>query len=103
MPDFFAIIKPTRQDFLINPREEENKKMSEHFLYLKEQLRSGRLLLAGPTLIKEDPQGIYVLRTDSEEEAKKILDEDPAIKAGVQQVVEFLPFKASLYAGMQLD
>lgn len=30
---YFAVIRPTRPDFLTNPSEEDNKLMSEHFQY----------------------------------------------------------------------
>ena len=36
---FYAIIKPYRQDFIINPKEEEQKIMSHHFLYRLEEKR----------------------------------------------------------------
>ncbi|HEA70789.1 hypothetical protein LCGC14_0602930 [marine sediment metagenome] len=93
---FFCIIKPYRQDFITNPNIEENKIMSDHFNYLKGLLKQKKLYLAGPTLIPEDPTGIIILEAETEEEATKLLNEDPSIKSGMQKIVEFRPIRLSL-------
>ena len=54
---YYVIIKPTREDFIKNPRDEDNGIMSDHFNYLKKLLEDDKLLLAGPTLIETDPFG----------------------------------------------
>ena len=38
---FFGVIKPIRDDFIINPTEKDNKIMGEHFQYLKDLLEKG--------------------------------------------------------------
>ncbi len=93
---FFAIIKPYRQDFIVNPKEEEDNIMSDHFLYLQSLLNQGKLFLAGPTLIPEDPFGVIILETNNEKEAKNLLENDPSVKAKIQNVVEFKPIRLSL-------
>lgn len=93
---FYAIIKPYRQDFIINPKEEEDKIMSDHFIYLKSLLKQKKLFLAGPTLIPDDPFGVIILETETEEEAKNLLKNDPSVKAEIQRVVDFRPIKLSL-------
>ena len=50
---FFVVIKPYRQDFITNPRKEEDKIMAEHFNYLKSLVKESKLFLAGPTLIPD--------------------------------------------------
>lgn len=72
------------------------KIMEEHFLYLKTILEEGKLLLAGPILDEEDPKGIYILQNVTEKETREIMAKDPSIKKGIEQIVEFKPFKASL-------
>lgn len=42
----------------------------------------GKLVLAGPFLDKQDVRGIFILKVDSEEEAKALVDTDPAVIAG---------------------
>ncbi len=93
---FFAIIKPNRQDFITNPKEEEDKIMSDHFLYLQSLLAQGKLFLAGPTLIPEDPFGVIILEAENEEEAKTLLENDPSVKSKIQRVVDFRPIRLSL-------
>jgi uncharacterized protein YciI len=93
---YYAVIKPYRQDFITNPKETEEKIMSEHFEYLKSLLKQKKLFLAGPTLIPEDPFGIIILITDSEQEARNMLDEDPSVKAGIQKISDLRPIRLSL-------
>lgn len=93
---FFIQIKPYRQDFLTNPRKEEDKIMLDHFNYLKSLLKQNKLFLAGPTLIPEDPIGIIIFETESEEEAKNLIENDPSVKAGIQKVIDLRPIRLSL-------
>ncbi|MFX1328934.1 MAG: YciI family protein [Promethearchaeota archaeon] len=93
---YYAIIKPYRQDFITNPNEEEDKIMSDHFSYLKSLLRQKKLVLAGPTLILEDPFGLIILEGETEEDARKLLEKDPSIIAGIQQIADFRPIRLSL-------
>ena len=96
MQHFYTVIKPYRQDFITNPKEEEEEIMSNHFEYLKSLLKQKKLFLAGPTLIPEDPFGIIILEVETEEEAKKLLESDPSIKLGIQKIEDFRPIRLSL-------
>jgi uncharacterized protein YciI len=93
---FYVVIRPYRKDFLITPKEEEDKIMKDHFQYLKLLLKQKKLFLAGPTLIPEDPTGIIILETKTEEEARQLLENDPSIKAGIQKIADFRPIRLSL-------
>jgi len=93
---YYAIIKPYRQDFITNPKEKEDKIMEEHFSYLKSLLKKKKLFFAGPTLIPEDPFGIIILETETEEEAKNLLENDPSVKAGIQKIKDLRPIRLSL-------
>jgi uncharacterized protein YciI len=93
---FFVVIKPYRKDFITNPKEEEDKIMSDHFLYLQSLLNQDKLFLAGPTLIPEDPFGVLILEAENEEEAKSLLENDPSVKKKIQRVVDFRPIRLSL-------
>lgn len=93
---FYAVIKPYRQDFITNPREEEEKIMQNHFYYLQELLNQKKLFLAGPTLIVDDPFGLIILETETEEEARQLLENDPSVKTGIQMIVDFRPIRLSL-------
>jgi uncharacterized protein YciI len=93
---YYAIIKPYRQDFLINPKENENKIMEDHFYYLKSLLKQKKLFLAGPTLIAEDPFGLIIIEAKTIEEAKDLLENDPSVKSGIQQIADLRPIRLSL-------
>ncbi len=93
---YYAIIKPYRQDFLTNPMENEDKIMEDHFLYLKSLLEQKKLYLAGPTLITEDPFGLIILEAETEQEARNLLENDPSVKSGIQQIADFRPIRLSL-------
>lgn len=94
---FLGIIKPTREGFMINPTEEENRVMQEHFEYLKGLLAEGKLVLAGPVLNEKNPFGLYIFQCESKEEAENLFKNDPSIISGVQQIKVFEPFRLSLY------
>jgi uncharacterized protein YciI len=93
---FYAIIKPYRQDFITNPNKGEEEIMVDHFNYLKSLMNQDKLFLAGPTLIPEDPFGLVIFETENEEEAKKLLENDPSVKAGIQKIADFRPIRLSL-------
>jgi uncharacterized protein YciI len=93
---FYAVIRPYRSDFIMAPKIKEEEVMARHFTYLKSLLENGKLFLAGPTLIESDPFGIIIFETDTEEEARELLMQDPSIKSGVQKVADFRPIRLSL-------
>ena len=67
--------------------------MRDHFAYLKSLLDAGKLVLAGPSL--DPPFGIIVFEAESEDEARRLIEGDPSVAAGVQ-TPELHPFRASL-------
>jgi uncharacterized protein len=75
---------------------EEDAVMGAHFEYLKGLLEEGTLILAGPSL--EPVFGIIVFEAETQEEARRLVADDPSVKAGVQ-TPELHPFRASLLRG----
>jgi uncharacterized protein YciI len=94
---FFGIIKPTRDDFITNPTDEDNEIMIKHFQYLKDLLAQGKLVLAGPVLNEKKPMGIMIFECETIEEAEKMLENDPSVQAGIQKIKKLEPFRLSLY------
>ena len=94
---FLYRIRPVRLEMLIEgPTIEEDRAITHHFEYLKELEEKGVLILAGRTMnIDESCFGIVILRADSEEEAKAVMEADPAVKAGVMEAGLF-PFRVAL-------
>lgn len=70
--------------------------MSRHFEYLKQKLKEGKLVMAGPVTTGEF--GLSVVETESEEEARDIMNNDPAVIAGIMKP-EIYPYRVSLLKG----
>ena len=94
---YIGIIKPARDGFMTKQTEEEIAAMKEHFEYLKNLLEQDRLILAGPATNSENPFGILIFKAECIDEAKKMMQNDPSVIAGVQKLKEFEPFNLSLY------
>jgi uncharacterized protein len=90
-------IIPTRPNMLaegLTPQESEI--MATHFVYLQQLTQQGVLILAGRTLnTDEDTFGIAVIKAHSEEDARAIMDNDPAVSQGVMNARLF-PYRVAL-------
>ncbi len=88
-------IRPARAGFFTKTTPAEEQVMGEHVAYIKSLLGQGRLVLAGPSFeptqapegtalaLDMAPPGIVVFAAESDEEARRIMEADPAVKAGV--------------------
>jgi uncharacterized protein YciI len=94
--EWLCIIRPPRETFMDDASPEEQAVMGDHFAYLKSLLQAGKLILAGPSL--DPPFGIIVLEAETEEEARRLVEADPSVAAGIQ-TPELHPFRASLLRG----
>jgi uncharacterized protein len=82
---YLYTIRPTRLQMLTDGRTpEEDDIVSDHFDYLKGLAADGVVLLAGRTQENDDSTfGIVLLRVDSHEAARAIMENDPAVAGGV--------------------
>ncbi|HSP32892.1 MAG TPA: YciI family protein [Thermoanaerobaculia bacterium] len=77
----------------LHPTEYADEKLQEiqkqHLAHLKQMAEAGKLLVAGPLADQPDARmrGIEIFRAASLEEAKKLAEDDPAVKAGRLEVV----------------
>jgi len=85
----------TRPEAAVKSTPEEDRIVSEHFAYLKRYTEQGTLVFAGRTTEADRTFGIVVLEVASEDEARKIMENDPAIKGGVMRG-ELFPFHIAL-------
>lgn len=69
--------------------------MERHFAYSRRLFDQGKILLGGAAT--DGSIGIIVLRAESEEEARKMYENDPAVIAGIGNT-EFHPFHVGLRA-----
>jgi uncharacterized protein YciI len=93
-------IQPTRPDMLRSgPTPEEDEILARHFSYLKGLTERGVVTLAGRTLIQDERSfGLVILRADSEEAARELMNNDPAVKHGIMRA-ELDPFRIALLGG----
>lgn len=79
-----------------NWTEEDNQAVASHFQRLKAFTETGKVILAGRTLNEDATQfGLIIVEVGSEAEAREIMDQDPAVKAGVM-TAELFPYRVAL-------
>jgi uncharacterized protein YciI len=90
-------IQPTRSEMLTHgPTEKEAEVTSQHYQYLKGLLEKGELILAGRTLNTEGSTfGIVILNAETEEAAREIVANDPAVRESVMRA-ELFPYRVAL-------
>jgi len=79
--EFIIKLEPPRPNFNENTTEEEKRIIGEHFTYLQTLLDEGTLVFAGRC--DDATFGLIILESDSLENAKQVMKNDPAVKAGV--------------------
>ena len=94
---YLYIIRPTRIEMLTEgPTEREQEIVSRHFNYLQDLTLQGVAILVGRSqTADEDSLGIIVYQAPSEEAARQLMEDDPAVKQGVMQA-SFYPFRIAL-------
>jgi uncharacterized protein YciI len=96
VPQYLYRVQPARAGFYEAPRPEEAHAIDEHFLYLKRWAEEGTVLLAGRTLNEDQAGfGIVVFEASGEREARRFMQEDPAVRAGVFEA-ELFPYYVAL-------
>jgi len=92
-------IQPTRHAMLTEgATHKEDAIIGEHFAYLERLTTEGVAILVGRTLTtEEDTMGIVIFTARSYEEARALMDADPAVSKGVMSAKLF-PFRIALQA-----
>ena len=85
MPRFFYYLKliPPRTTFVEDMTANERKLMQEHAAYMKQLFAAGNVVIYGPVKAADGPFGMGVLEAENEGEARKMIDNDPTILAGM--------------------
>ena len=79
----------------------ESQRLQEgHMANIRKMADTGKLVVAGPFSDNGDLRGVLIFQNTSMEEAKAMVDQDPAIKAG-RLVVELHPWFAA--AGLRVN
>jgi uncharacterized protein YciI len=84
-----------------NWQAQESKIIGDHFERFVNMMKEGILVFAGRTEVElSNTFGIAVYYAGSFEEAKKIAEDDPAVKAGIM-IAEVFPFSLALLKGVK--
>jgi len=94
--EFLVLLRPTRPDFVQSMTEEETRAVGQHLEHLKAAAAAGKVLVAGRSMT-DNPVGVEIIEADSEEEARKLVEQDPAVKEGIMRP-EILPFRVAVSA-----
>ncbi|MBZ5614992.1 MAG: YciI family protein [Acidobacteriia bacterium] len=97
MQEFLYRLQLVRKDMLrTGPTESEQAVVAEHFAYLQSLNAQGVIIFVGRTLNPdENAMGLAVFRAESEDAARRIMDNDPVVKKGVMTATLY-PFKVVL-------
>jgi len=93
--NYFVKLLGTRNGWPENMTAEEERIMSEHFVYLRDLTEKKKVLVAGPVF--EPVFGLVILQVASKDEAVAIMTEEPSVKQGVH-TYEIYPMRVSLRA-----
>lgn len=75
------------------PTDEEASILSDHVNYLEGLTRQGVVLVFGRTQNNDSSTfGIVIFRAESEDAARSIMNNDPAVKKGIMRA-ELFPYK----------
>lgn len=97
MQEFLYKLQLVRGDMLrTGPTPTEQATVAEHFAYLQDLNAKGVIILVGRTLTTDEhTMGLTVFRAESEEAARQIMNDDPAVKNGVMSATLY-PFNVVL-------
>jgi uncharacterized protein YciI len=97
MKEFLYKLQLVRGDMLrTGPSDAEQEVVAEHFAYLQNLAAKGLIILVGRTLTTdENTMGLAVFRAESEDAARQIMKDDPAVQKGVMTATLY-PFKVVL-------
>ena len=92
-------IQPTRVEMLTRGHTaRETEIVAQHFAYLQQLTEQGVVVLAGRTLNTDEKSfGIVIFRADSEESARTVMEQDPAVRHQVMRA-ELYPYHIALMA-----
>jgi uncharacterized protein YciI len=92
--EFAYVVRPAfDKAFLAQASPEDRAVFEEHGAWLEARFAEGSLLFAGRCY--DGPFGLVVLDVADEDEARRLVAEDPSVRNGVQ-TAEIFPFKTFL-------
>ncbi len=97
MQQWIYVLKPARLGMVAEgSTPEEAEIVSRHFAYLKDLTERGVMILMGRTQNNDESTfGIAIFEAESEEAAREIMGNDPAVDGGVMHATLY-PYKVAL-------
>ncbi len=97
MAEWLCILRPARVGMVSEgPTDHERDVVGRHFAYLKGLTDKGTIILVGRTQNNDERTiGLNVFRADSEDAARAIVTNDPAVVEGVM-TWELFPYAVAL-------
>jgi uncharacterized protein YciI len=94
MPQFLYRVQPTRPEMLtMGSTPAEDAAITEHYHYLVRLADTGVMHLFGRTLNTDSSSfGLCIFEAADEPEARAIMEDDPAVRAGVMRA-ELFPYR----------
>jgi uncharacterized protein len=74
---------PSRPTFHLDMTDEERATMTRHAAYWQQKTDAGDVVVYGPVLVEGTSWGLGVFAASSPDEARTIIENDPAIASGV--------------------
>lgn len=96
---FFLKLVPPRATFPYDITDAEKALMGQHAAYMKGEFEAGRVLVYGPVLAPTNAFGLAVLEVEDEAEARRMLDADPTVLAGLNRY-EIFPMMVAAARGL---
>jgi uncharacterized protein YciI len=90
---FAYVIRPSRATFPSDASDDERRIVGEHFQYLKRLCDAGTVVLAGRC--EDATFGIIVFTAPDDAAARALMNDDPAVRAGIF-TAELHPFRIAL-------
>ena len=81
MKQYYMVIL-LKGDHRNQPKEEADKIQAAHLAGIRKLADAGIIQIAGPFAHDEDPRGIFIMDVKDIDEAKRIVDQDPAVRSG---------------------
>ena len=97
MNQWLYVLKPSRIGMITEgPTPEESEIVGRHFAHLQDLTAKGVMILMGRTQNNDESTfGICIFEAEDESAARRIMESDPAVGAGVMRA-ELYPYKIAL-------
>ncbi|HEX3786791.1 MAG TPA: YciI family protein [Pseudonocardiaceae bacterium] len=96
MNTYFNRLIPPRPTFAFDMTAAELAIMKEHAAYWKVLAEKGSVVVYGPVDDPAGPWGLGVLLTETEQQARELMDHDPAVSSGMS-TYELFPFLSARF------